>query len=601
MLTAFQNMILEKIAKGDPLSDTLDCLCRAVEDLVPDIVISVLSLDEGGGLHHLAGPSVKAEYARAIDGIKMGEGVGSCGTAAYRASAVVVESIETHPFWAPFKELVMPMGFRACWSTPIISDGKVRGTFAFYFFRERGPSDFERQIVAACVHLCAIGMDREVRVQERLRAAHTDSLTGLANRARFNQVMALESAAPGHWGLLLVDLDDLKLVNDTFGHRAGDDLITAVGHRLLQLSDANSAFRLGGDEFAVIVRGDGCVDLGFVASHILDCLKKPCFCAGQSIYPMGTIGGAVAMPGESVDDVRQNADFALYEAKERCRGHFVEYSRSTGSRIAKRFNAFQLVTEGLLEDRMEVYYQPVMDLLAGRIVGLEALCRLRMPNGDVISASHFQEATRDMKLAAELTARVLDIVANDARGWIDLGLYFGCIGINVSTGDFMSGALSKKVANALDKAGVPADRIVIELTESAYIGRHEQSVIDQIGQLRAAGIAVGLDDFGSGFASLTHLVTIPLDLIKIDRLFVDRMITDKCSMVVVEALLSIAEKLGIRVIAEGIETQEQADLLVSLGCTRGQGFLFSKAVDRDEITSRLCQQIQHTSVAHTAA
>ncbi|MBB4952299.1 diguanylate cyclase (GGDEF)-like protein [Agrobacterium vitis] len=597
MLTTFQNMILERIAKGDPLAETVDFLCRSVEDMVPDIVTSVLTLDDQGCLQHLAGPSVAPDYARAINGLKMGEGIGSCGTAAFRKEPVLVESIATHPFWHPFKHLALPLGFKACWSTPIISDGKVLGTFAFYYFRERGPSDFEKAIVAACVHLCAIGLDRELRLNERRRIAHTDALTGLPNRTRFNEVIALENAEKKHWGLLLMDLDDLKLVNDTFGHQAGDDLIQTVGRRLQVLSGADCAFRLGGDEFAIIVRGDECVDLGFFAAHILDSLKAPCFCAGQTIYPAGTIGGAVARAGETVEEVRQNADFALYDAKEMRRGQFVEYSRGTGSRIAKRFNAFQQVAEGLREGRIDVYYQTVVDLITGQVCGLEALCRLTTPGGDVIAASHFHEATSDVKLAAELTGRVLGIIARDARRWMDLGLYFGRIGLNVSAGDFLDGQLTQNIITVLDNAGVPVDRIVIELTESIYLGRHEQSVVGQITQLREAGMAVALDDFGTGFASLTHLLTVPLDIIKIDRLFIERMMNENSAAVIVEALLSISEKLNFRVIAEGIETQEQCDFLAGLGCTRGQGFLFSKAVDRDRITNLLLRQSSRATIA----
>ncbi|TWD48608.1 diguanylate cyclase/phosphodiesterase [Agrobacterium vitis] len=596
MLTAFQNMILEKIAKGDGLDDTLDCLCRAVEDMVPDIVTSVLSLDDNCCLHHLAGPSIAASYATAIDGLRIAEGMGSCGTAASRGSAVLVESIATHPFWAAFKDLALPFGFKACWSTPIISNGKVLGTFAFYFFRERGPSDFEKQIVAACVHLCAIGMDRELRSIERRRISQTDALTGLPNRSRFNEMIALEDAAKRHWGLLLMDLDDLKLVNDTFGHLAGDDLIASVGRRLHSLCGADSAFRLGGDEFAVIVRGDECVDLGFFASHILDCLKAPCLCAGQTIYPSGTIGGAVAVVGESIAEIRQNADFALYEAKDRARGQFVEYSRNSGSRFARRFGAFQLLADALREGRVDAHYQPIVDLRTGRILGLEALCRVTNRKGEVISASHFHEATRDANLAAELTRRILKIVVTDARRWMDLGLDFGRVGLNVSAGDFLDGRLSENIVGVLENAGVPTNKIVIELTESIYIGRQEQSVVSQIAKLRKAGMEVALDDFGTGFASLTHLVTIPLDIIKIDRLFVERMILDRSASVIVEALLSISEKLNFKVIAEGIETREQRDFLSSLGCLCGQGFLFSKAVDREQATLLLRDQADKNAI-----
>ncbi|MVA25743.1 EAL domain-containing protein [Agrobacterium vitis] len=587
MLIKLQNRILEKIARGDPLAETVDFLCRSVETIINDIVCSVLTLDDMGRLHHLAGPSIPEHYSQAINGLACGEGVGSCGTAAFRGRPVLVTDIENDPFWAEFKGLALPLGFLACWSTPIISDGRVLGTFAFYFRQKRGPSEIEESIVSACVHLCAIGLERELRMKERRRLAYTDVLTGLPNRTGFNEAVINEDVERNPWGLLLVDLDNLKQVNDTFGHQAGDDLIRTVGLRLKAITDCDTAFRLGGDEFALIVRGVDCVDLGYHAAHVLAVLKEPCICAGQTVYPAGTIGGAVARDGQSVDDVRQNADFALYEAKERCRGQFVEYSVGSVSTIARRFRSFQQVSEALREHRIETYYQPVVDLASGSVVGFEALSRLASRNGDIISASHFHEATSDVHLARALTACVLENVARDARDWLDSGLEFGRIGLNVSAGDFLDGSLTERIVGAMDKVGVAVDRIVVELTESIYLGNRERNVVDQIKQLRQAGMLVALDDFGTGFASLTHLLTVPLDIIKIDRSFIARLLEEEPASVIVGGLLSISDRLNFRVIAEGIETQEQRDLLLRLGCEEGQGYLFSKAVDRKEAAAML--------------
>lgn len=584
MLIKLQNKILEKIAKGEPLAETVDYLCRTVEAMVDDTVCSVLTLDDLGRLRHLSGPSIPDHYAQAIDGLCCGEGVGSCGTAAHRGEPVLVTDIETHPYWAPFKGLALPLGFLACWSTPIISGGKVLGTFAFYFRKKRGPSEVEQNIVSACVHLCAIGLERELRLEERRRLAFTDVLTGLPNRTGFNETVINEDVGRNPWGLLLIDLDNLKQVNDTFGHQAGDDLIRTVGKRLQRMSGSDTAFRLGGDEFAVIVRGTDCVDLGYHAAYVLSALKEPSLCAGQTIYPAGTIGGAVARPGQSVDEVRQNADFALYEAKERCRGQFIEYTAGSGSKIAKRFRSLQQVSEALRERRIETYYQSVVDLETGLPIGFEALSRLAARNGDIVAASHFHEATTDVHLACALTACVLNNIARDARDWLDQGLEFGRIGLNVSAGDFLDGNLAQRIVAAMEGTGISPNRIVVELTESIYLGNRERMVIDQIKQIREAGMLVALDDFGTGFASLTHLLSVPLDIIKIDRSFIARLLVEQPALVIVEGLLAMSKSLNIRVIAEGIETEEQRDLLLGMGCSQGQGYLFSKALDRDKAT-----------------
>ncbi|MBB4009898.1 bifunctional diguanylate cyclase/phosphodiesterase [Allorhizobium taibaishanense] len=587
MLIKLQNKILEKIAKGEPLAETVDYLCRTVEAMVDDTVCSVLTLDDFGRLHHLSGPSIPKHYAQAIDGLCSGEGVGSCGTAAHRGEPVIVTDIETHPYWAAFKGLALPLGFLACWSTPIISGGKVLGTFAFYFRKKRGPSEVEQSIVSACVHLCAIGLEREMRLEERRRLAFTDVLTGLPNRTGFNETVINEDVTRNPWGLLLIDLDNLKQVNDTFGHQAGDDLIRTVGKRLQRMSGSDTAFRLGGDEFAVIVRGTDCVDLGYHAAYVLAALKEPCLCAGQTVYPAGTIGGAIARKDQTVDEVRQNADFALYEAKERCRGQFIEYTAGSGSKIAKRFRSFQQVSEALRERRIKTHYQPVVDLATGTPIGFEALSRLATRNGDIVSASHFHEATTDVHLACALTACVLDNIARDARDWLDRGLEFGKIGLNVSAGDFLDGNLAQRIVGAMEGAGISPDRIVVELTESIYLGNRERMVIDQIKQIREAGMLVALDDFGTGFASMTHLLTVPLDIIKIDRSFIARLLVEQPALVIVEGLLAMSKSLNIRVIAEGIETEEQRNLLMGMGCSQGQGYLFSKALSRDRVTSMM--------------
>ncbi len=587
MFTKLQNTILEMIATGTPLRETVDFLCRNVEATIPDIVCSVLTVDAGKRLRHLAGPSLAPEYAAAIDGTLIGPGVGSCGTAAFTGEPVIVTDIETHPYWAPYKHLALPLGLRACWSTPIIASGKVLGTFAFYFHTTRCPSRLEHKIVAACVHLCAIAIERDQRAAERRRIAETDALTQLPNRSRFNEQVAEQDKIGRPWGILLADVDNLKLVNDTFGHLAGDDLIRTVGMRIAEACLPGSAFRLGGDEFAVIVPADAGIDPGTIAERLLKAVRLPCACADRVVYPSVTVGGAVALEGESAERVRQNADYALYHAKERARGNYIEFVPGLGTAIAKRFRAIQDVTEALREERIDAYYQPVVELATGRIVSLEALCRLTTRGGEVVAAGYFHEATKDAGVAFELTDRMLAKVAADARQWMDEGLAFGRVGINVAAADFYRSGLAERVAAAFRAKGVPLDRVIVEVTESVYLDQRDQIVAEQIRALRAAGIAVALDDFGTGFASLTHLLTVPIDIIKIDKSFVQRMIGDRAGAVIIKGLIDIANGLGIRVTAEGVETAEQAGSLQELGCTDGQGFLFSRAVDRTAIATLL--------------
>ena len=291
MTIELQNTILEMIARGDPLTATIEKLCREVEAMAMGVVCSVLAV-EGDRLHPLAAPSLPDHYSAAIDNFKIGPLVGSCGTAAYLAIPVTVTDIENDPKWADFKALALPLGFKSCWSTPIMSGSRVVGTFAFYYREQRGPSNLEKLIVDACVHLCAIAIERDQRVRERQRLTYLDALTGLPNRASFNQALAGYAHAQTAWGILLADLDNLKVVNDTFGHSTGDELISTVGHRMASVMPPERVFRIGGDEFAIILDGVTSSDLAEQAANILDLVKVPARCNGHVVVPGMTVGGS---------------------------------------------------------------------------------------------------------------------------------------------------------------------------------------------------------------------------------------------------------------------------------------------------------------------
>lgn len=583
MLLQLQNTILEKIATGQSLAETIDYLCREVEAQAHDVVSSVLLLDSDFRLRHLAGPSLPLEYTDAIDGIEIGPGVGSCGTAAFTGRPVLVDDIETHPYWETFKELALPLGLKACWSTPIIAGNRVLGTFAFYYRTARGPSDLEQDIVRACVHLSAIAIERDQRIAERRRLAETDALTGLPNRSRFNEMLVRVAQRPQVWSLVLIDLDNLKMVNDTFGHAAGDDLIRVAGHRIKETAPEGMAFRLGGDEFAVIVP---CIDTlrpSDLAAQIIARIKEPADCDGHLIYPAATLGGAVVMPGEAHDQVRQNADYALYHAKDRARGQYVQYHSALGTAIVERFRSVQEVSLALREDRIDAHYQPVVELATGRIMGFESLCRMTTRDGEIIPAAQFLEAMKDAHVGLDITERMLERIAADCSRWRGMGLHVARVGFNLTAADFHRGGLTRRITDAFARHGLPPATIVAEVTETVYLSQKGTVVADEIHAMRDAGIKVALDDFGTGFASLTQLLTVPIDIIKIDKYFVRRLSEAHAGAIITRGLLEIARGLGIWVVAEGIEERSQAEQLLSLDCKAGQGYYFARPMDRHAV------------------
>lgn len=593
MLLELQNAILKMVARGESLEATLACLCREAERLVPDMTCSVLSLDGHGRMHPVAAPSLPPEFGLAVDNAPIGPEAGSCGTAAYLGRPVAVTDIENDPRWANYKALALPLGLLACWSSPIFdAAGKVVGTFAFYYRAKRGPTKFERDLVEACVPLCMIAFERDQRLLEQRRLALTDSLTGLPNRAAYSE--DLLGLPPTGWGLLLIDIDHLKTTNDTFGHGAGDELIVAVAERIVASVAPHPAFRLGGDEFAVIVPEASEDAIASLAQRILHNVCQPASCGGQSVRPSVTIGGALHIePSQSVATIRQNADFALYHAKETARGGYALHDEHLGTAITLRLNAIRTLASALDEDRVVAFYQPIIRIDTGEVVGLEALCRILAHDGTVIPAAAFHEATKDGQAAAQLTRRMVSQVARDLGDWLRAGIPFQHVGINISAADFRNGQLSTLLQTVFGAEGVPLKHAILEVTESVYLGHRDSSIADEISALRAGGLKVALDDFGTGFASLTHLLTVPVDIIKIDKSFVDRLGPDDIGSGIIEGILHIARSLDIRVVAEGIETVEQAQQLERMGCLLGQGYLYSRPISKDAMTTMLIERGQH--------
>jgi diguanylate cyclase (GGDEF)-like protein len=594
-LKGIQNEILEMIAYGEPLVLVADTLCRRIEDIAPEVICSVLTVDQHGRIHSVAAPRLPDHYSAAIDGLVVGPMEGSCGRAAAIGEPVLVEDISSDPLWEKYKALALPIGLRACWSTPIKArGGKVIGTFALYYRTKRGPNALEHLAVDTCVHLCAIAIE-QAEIQARVQQlAYFDTLTGLSNRSHADMLLRQRLEAPEGLGLLLIDIDNLKITNDTLGHAFGDELIRQVASRIAAAVHPGAACRIGGDEFLAIL--DNCQKPGALkaaAESVLASMETPFAYEGHTLSPHVTIGGALyGRDGLDSNTLRQNADLALYHSKETGRGRFVEFDDSLRVAMTRRIQKIRDLEAALSDDRIVTYYQPIVRIDSRDIVGLEALARLRNLEGNIIAASYFQEALKERRVARRLTDKILSQVAADLRSWLDLGIPFQHAGINVTTADFQGEELADRITAAFGKEGVPLSHVVLEVTETVFFGGSDSLVTESVRRLRSRGLRVALDDFGTGYASLTHLQTFPVDVIKIDKCFTERLVGDPAGEVIVAALIDIARKLGMRTVAEGVETEEQAKRLQELGCVLGQGFLFYRPASFDETTDHLLAKAQ---------
>ena len=284
--------------------------------------------------------------------------------------------------------------------------------------------------------------------------------------------------------------------------------------------------------------------------------------------------------------MRQSADFALYHAKEIRRGGYVRFTPDLRTSMLERARMVRDVDLALSEGRILAYYQPVVRLDTGEVVGVEALARMRMPDGRIASAGEFHAAFADPRIAWQLTGQIMTQVARDVRHWLDCGIDFQHVGINVTSGDFLRGDLEKRIVETFGAQNVPLIHIALEVNEAVFMGGMNQ-VPETVSALRERGVVVSLDDFGTGFASLTHLLSFPVDVIKIDKSFVDRIGTDAASGSIVGCIIEIARKLDMAIIAEGIETHQQAEALTALGCSLGQGFLLARPCTTQDTTELL--------------
>ena len=397
-------------------------------------------------------------------------------------------------------------------------------------------------------------------------------------------MLAAGSVADAIAGILMVDADHLKDINDTLGHAAGDELIRTVAHRLRRaVGEAGTVARVGGDEFAVLIPAPVSAErLDALAKDILTAMQPWVIFKGNTLKPVVSIGGAIRGVDHDPEELRQFADLALYHAKSNSRGGYVGYHDEMKSAITARTVAVNIIDEALIAGEVVAWYQPVVELATGRISGLEALARVR--RGDVMhSIGEFAEALQDRRTATRLTACMLDHIETDMIRWQAAGVDVPRVAFNVGALDTQEGLIEAKILSMCERASIEPSRFAMEVTESVFLSRDANVVSETAARLRARGIIVALDDFGTGHASLAHLGTFPVDVIKMDRSFVKRMNDSGPGAVIAAALIDLAHKLGIQVIAEGVEHEMQLDQLIALGCEKAQGYFFSCALPSADI------------------
>jgi diguanylate cyclase (GGDEF)-like protein/PAS domain S-box-containing protein len=430
--------------------------------------------------------------------------------------------------------------------------------------------------------------------EEQLRwLANHDTLTGLPNRLLFQEhldALVRKGGAGERFALLLLDVDDFKRINDTLGHDAGDSLLCAFAERLRGATRADDfVARLGGDEFAVILNGvENDAEIAAAVDLILGDLNRPHVHAGRLLDCNASIGASL-FPRDGVTraDLLKGADIALYVAKGTWRGNLRIFEPVMRSNMQSRVSMLSLARDALRKNLIVPYYQPKIDLGTGRVEGFEALLRWQHEGQGIQTPDTIAAAFEDLTIASELSDRMIDKVIADIRRWMEAGVEFGHVAINAAAAEFRKGDFADRLLARLCEANIPPHLIQVEITETVFLGRGADYVEQALKTLSAAGVQIALDDFGTGYASLSHLKQFPVDVLKIDRSFVADLSHSPDAAAIIRAVINLGHSLEMKIVAEGIETQAQAQTLTAKGCHYGQGHLYSVAAPAEEVAAIL--------------
>jgi diguanylate cyclase (GGDEF)-like protein len=434
------------------------------------------------------------------------------------------------------------------------------------------------------------------RLNEQLRAlAFHDPLTLLANRSLFSDRVhqAIKHIADGMTpAVLFIDLDNFKTVNDSLGHGAGDALLRNFAHRLVQCTrTGDTVARLGGDEFAVLIDHAPDTDAALaVARQVIDACRQPFSIDGRQLRVGCSIGVALSDRVSNVERLLRNADAAMYSAKSHGKGHAEVFAPEMLRAARRRMRIENELATAIEEQQLEAHYQPIVDLASRHLVGVEALMRWRHPTRGLIAPSEFIPLAEETGQIVQMTQWMLNRACADAvRLQKDLAHGAGLrVSVNVSSRYLNHGHVAEEVKQALETHGLAPDCLILEVTESLLL--ENTARLERIfHELKLLGVRLALDDFGTGYSSLAYLHRFPIDILKIDRSFVERLARANGdadgvdAVALAKAILSLADALGLDTVAEGIELEEQRDTLLALGCKTGQGFSFGKAMPVGEI------------------
>ena len=441
--------------------------------------------------------------------------------------------------------------------------------------------------------------ERESSEKRLAYIAYYDGLTNLPNRNLFEdrveQTIAANSRDDVRSALLFLDLDNFKRINDTFGHIVGDELLMGIADRLRMMTRKSDSIthnsndpmfaRVGGDEFTVLLSEiKKLEDAAKVAQRIIDSLTQPFILNKHEVFITVSIGIAICPDdGNDLFDLMKNADAAMYHAKSKGKNNYQYYKKSMNDTAADRLTLETDLRMALKRKELLLYYQPQVDSLSGKIIGVEALIRWKHPERGLISPLEFIPLAEDTGLIVPISNWVLETACNQSRTWQDKSICNVPISVNLTNHHFQQRTLIKDISELLERTGIQSSDLILEITESTVM-EDTDITLKNFQELTKMGLRLSVDDFGTGYSSLSYLKRFPIHAIKIDRSFIKDIITNEDDATIANTIISMAHNLNMIVVAEGVETEDQLRFLLERNCDELQGYLFSSPLPSDEVT-----------------
>ena len=598
-LLSLQNQILDEIVKSQTGSQTLlDDLCRCAEALVPDALASIMLFDDAqASLTVKAAPNVPRVVIDDLQGLKPALDGGSCGHAVFTGEPTYVCNTLQDERWGGLRNVAEKYNIIACWSQPIFYDDAIAiGSFALSSFATREPSEFQKSVLKVCANLVSIILHRKAQQEQLWQIAHHDALTGLPNRhyveSQIQHAISNASRNDNCLALMFIDMDNFKDFNDSYGHDFGDMVLLYSMEKIKScLREGDIVARHGGDEFLLILENiNDRLAVEVIAKKILGSFAHQMEVDGRKVMVHFSIGVSLYPDdGNTSSELMKSADIAMYQAKASGKNSIHYYHKELGAKIMQRVQLEQEIREALVQDQFEPYFQPQYLADSDDIESLEMLLRWNHPARGFLLPGEFIPIAEQSQLIKELSKAVFYKTCLQGVDWIKRGFRIPRISLNLSIAQLTDGC-AEWMSQLLVETGFPARYLELEITETLLMKRGAEGIAE-LNKIREMGVSLAMDDFGTGYSSLSQLKLLPIDKLKIDRSFIKHLESDASDQTIVKTIITLGKNLGMRIVAEGVETAQQQEIILQLGCDMIQGFYRQRPANRQKIEQLLKKRI----------